>query len=278
MIKRISILNLLITSSLSLGLMACNQRLQTNMKDPQTQVVSENPQLESPPPAQPTLDAEHPATEPLSEIPAKPEITPSVKDEVPKKVTTLPAQPPAKPPVVEQKIPTKKEAPAVVKAKPAVETKKVEPKKDPPSPASNFIIAAYNTMVNEGKKLGAACNFYLQGVLRSLGFKVEGFLANDFDVAAKKMFKSYRVVTFTSASELKRHLWSYRQRTGFIFQWERSGGSPGHVGIVERVGEKLYIYQASLNKYTARVELTTLDKLLAVNGNRGLQVYSEFTK
>lgn len=150
--------------------------------------------------------------------------------------------------------------------------------KDTPAAASSFIIVAYNTLVNEGKKLGAACNFYIQGVLKNLGFKVVDFLANDFDAAAEKMFKTYRVVTFTNATELKRHIWSYRERTGFIFQWERPGGAPGHVGIVERIGEKLYIYQASLNRYTARVEVTTLDRLLAVNDNRGLRVYSEFIK
>ncbi|MBC7458919.1 MAG: hypothetical protein H7235_11610 [Bdellovibrionaceae bacterium] len=154
---------------------------------------------------------------------------------------------------------------------------KFEPKKEEPIMASKFIIATYNTMVKEGEKIGAACNLYVERVLEVLGFKTVDFLANDFDLAAQKMFKSYKVVMFTNVTELKRYLWSYRERTGFILQWERAM-APGHIAIVERVGETLYIYQASLNKYTARVEKTTYVRLLQVNNNRGVRVYSEFQK
>jgi hypothetical protein len=185
------------------------------------------------------------------------------KTEEPQKVTT-----PKKTAVATPQVPVKKNPPT---AAPVVM------KKEEPGSASNFIIAAYKTMVSEGKKIGAACNFYLGRVLEVLGFKTVDFLANDFDVAAKKMFKSYKVFKFTTATELKRHLWSYRERTGFIFQWERVG-APGHVAIIERVGETLYIYQASLNKYTARVEKTTLERLLQVNSHKGVRVYSDFQK
>lgn len=302
------------TSSLALGLMSCNKKLQSSPEGTATQVQAfeeqptptdsstetvetpdvalspEEPQYDSnkpaaktPPPAQkveaptpekktaPKADTTSPAIPKKTEEPKK---TTTTTPPAEKKATVTPKPVATKP--VETKKPVEKPVtkPVVVKKE---EPKKEEPKKEESKSASNFIIAAYNTMINEGKKIGAACNFYLERVLEVMGFKTVDFLANDFDVAAKKMFKSYKVFTFTSQAELKRHLWSYRERTGFIFQWERVGAA-GHVAIVERVGETLYIYQASLNKYTARVEKTTLERLLQVNNNKGVRVYSDFQK
>ncbi|MBC7458189.1 MAG: hypothetical protein H7235_07930, partial [Bdellovibrionaceae bacterium] len=217
--KSPSLLSLLILSSLASGLMACNKKLQSNLKITPPVSMVEPAAFKQPP-------AEAPHLDPAPSEPTEP----------------------AKPVVVQKPEPPEK----------------VETKTEQPAAASNFIIATYNTMVHEGKKIGAACNFYVERVLEVLGFKTVDFLANDFDLAAQKIFKSYKVVMLTNVTELKRHLWSYRERTGFILQWERAG-APGHVAIVEGVGETIYIYQASLNKYTARVEKTTVVRLLQVN-------------
>lgn len=286
--------------------MSCNQRLQSNPElknQPNQSVVDENMIPADEPtgaPADITPDVALSPQEPQydtttpTDIPQnKPEVAAPKNETTPPEKTETPARPtePAKPPVKKEEAPKKMPevtpTPPVKKTEPEPDVKKVEPqptetkpvetKKAAPITASNFIIAAYNTMVKEGKKIGPACNFYVGRVLEVLGFKKVDFLANDFDVAAKKMFKNYKVFTFTNVTELKRHLWSYRDRTGFILQWERVG-APGHIAIVERVGETLYIYQASLNKYTARVDKTTLERLLLVNNNKGVRVYSDLEK
>ena len=66
---------------------------------------------------------------------------------------------------------------------------------------------------------------------------------------AAKNLKHARVELFKGdmglASEqarLKQHIWSYPERTPFILQWERTGPH-GHVAIVERIGESLFIFQ-----------------------------------
>jgi hypothetical protein len=142
-------------------------------------------------------------------------------------------------------------------------------------PTSELIKIAYSVVVNESQKLPAACNIYVLRVLELMGFPTKpGFVANNFDVYAKKSFKNYRAVFFNDIANLKRHLWSYPERTGFILQWKRSKAA-GHVAIVERVDDKLYIYQASLNKYHARINETTLENLLLVNEKKGLTVFSE---
>jgi hypothetical protein len=269
-------IHFLISTSLTLGLTACNQKLETAQNPESPKMTKEAPLTVKPTvestvtptiqsttlnPTEPQLEEPPVIVTPSSAPVPAPKITPAVnkktdpipgkKVEAPKKASPPPTQPPT--------------------------VKKEEPKKEESVTASNFIIATYNTMVKEGKKIGAACNFYIERVLEVLGFKTVDFLANDFDVAAKKIFKNYKVAVFTNATELKRHLWSYRERTGFICQWERIG-APGHIAIVERVGETLWIYQASLNKYTARVEKTTLEHLLQVNNNKGVRVYSDFVK
>ncbi len=142
---------------------------------------------------------------------------------------------------------------------------------------SNLIKMAYWVVINESAKLQAACNIYVMRVLESLGFNItQGFLANDFDLYAKKNIKNYKQVFFTETTELKRHLWSYPEREGFIIQWKRKNG-PGHIAIVERVGDQLYAYQASLNRYHARINETNIETLLAMNGTKGLTVFSEIS-
>ena len=169
----------------------------------------------------------------------------------------------------------------------AMEPEKTEMASSTPSPTvarpvSRLIYFAQKILETEGKKLGTACNLYVHRVLQVAGFHYEVFMANDFDVYAKRYFKSYKVEDFnrdTSNAEenrLKKHLWSYPERTPFIMQWSRAGVH-GHIAFVERIGEKLVIYQSSLGTKTPRKDQTTVDILLNGYNRRQLSVYSEMT-
>jgi len=155
----------------------------------------------------------------------------------------------------------------------AVETNILKP--------SAFILNAERVMIKEGKKIGTPCNFYLMRVLQVSGYSSETFLANDFDLYAKRHLKSAQVVHFVNdgkeaeSSRLKHHLWSYPERTPFIMQWSRLGVR-GHVAIVERINDRLIIYQASYKKYFPRKDQITADRLLSGFNRRTLSVYSEF--
>ena len=148
--------------------------------------------------------------------------------------------------------------------------------------ASTIIKNAQKVMVEEGKKIGPACNFYVQRVLQVSGFPKGSYLAADFDLYAEKNFKYYRAKNFLKNStqndteKLRKYIWNYPERTPFILQWSRAQVT-GHIAIMERIGDQLIIYQASLNKYTARKSLTTIDSLLRDYNRRVLTVYSEMT-
>ncbi|AZZ37387.1 hypothetical protein CIK05_11485 [Bdellovibrio sp. qaytius] len=186
------------------------------------------------------------------------------------------APPPAKPGTP---IPQPPAAP--VEVPPVVETPPVT-SSGVTTEASKFIKTAFWVVQNEARKIGTPCNFYVSRVLELSGYSDDGFLANDFDVYAKKHFSSYKNEIFNTANidseriRLKRHIWSYPARTPFIFQWERSAPQPGHIAIVERIGDQLVVYQASLNKHIARREQTTIDRLLSHARSARMTVYSEF--
>ncbi len=114
------------------------------------------------------------------------------------------------------------------------------------------------------------------------GFANEGFIANDFDNYAAKNFSHVRAVKFQidnngdSLNRLKIHIWSYPERTPFIMQWSRSGGH-GHVALLERIQDKLVIYQASLNSQYPNKRQTLLKALINKNGREHLTVYSEMS-
>ncbi len=152
------------------------------------------------------------------------------------------------------------------------------------TPTSNLIKNASWVMLHEGKKLGTACNAFVRRVLEISGFSPADFLANDFDLYAKKYIRSYKAVDFKNdvaggaeIARLKSHLWSYPERTPFIMQWSRSG-MHGHIAIVERIKDQLITYQANLNKYTARKGTTTVQSLLSGFNRRVLTVYTELKK
>lgn len=149
------------------------------------------------------------------------------------------------------------------------------------SRAAKVIAAANWVVTHEARKLGTPCNFYVSRVLVLTGYSKDRFRANDFDIYARKNFASANVERFTAANleserlRLKRHIWSFPSRTPFILQWERSG-KPGHIAIVERVGDKLVIYQSSLNRFIPRKEQTSISDLLG-RGRSKLTIYADFT-
>lgn len=149
--------------------------------------------------------------------------------------------------------------------------------------ASKIIYYAQKVIENESLAVGTACNFYIHRVLKAAGFVDSIYLANDFDVYAKKYFKHYKTVDFqrdangsAEVARLKQHLWSYPERTPFITQWSKSGVH-GHIAFVERIGEKLVIYQSSLGTKLPHKDQTTPDILLNGYDRRQLTVYSEMT-
>ena len=148
--------------------------------------------------------------------------------------------------------------------------------------AAALIEVADLVIRHESEKLGTACNHYLQRVLTIMGFPDRDFLAHDFPEYAKKYFKTYRAEKFANDNQgsdrerLKKYIWSFPERTAFIFQWSRSVLSPhGHIALVERQGEQLVIYQSSLNRFTPRKDKTTVDRLLSGWSRRQLTVFSD---
>ncbi|MBC7420052.1 MAG: CHAP domain-containing protein [Bdellovibrio sp.] len=144
----------------------------------------------------------------------------------------------------------------------------------------DLILNAQKTIELEARSIGTACNKYVARVLELSGFPKGYFTANDFDSYAKKNISHYKVVDFardgngSEEARLKQHIWSYPEKTPFVMQWSRIGGY-GHIAIVERIGENLIIYQASLNQYVARKDQTTVHILLNGYNRRVLSVYSE---
>lgn len=146
--------------------------------------------------------------------------------------------------------------------------------------ASRIMFYAQKIMETEGRRLGTACNFYVHRVLQAAGFVHQIYRANDFYLYAQKYFDHYKDEKFSGATEseilrLKRHLWSYPELTPFIMNWKRSG-THGHIAIVERLDDKLVIYQASLGTKLPRKDQTSVDMLLK-GSRKNLTVYSEMT-
>lgn len=147
---------------------------------------------------------------------------------------------------------------------------------------SRLMYYAQKIMETEGRKLGTACNFYVHRVLQAAGFVHDVYKANDFHLYPPKHFADYRDEKFvrsssvdSEAARLRRYLWSYPERTPFIMNWRRPSAH-GHIALVERIGEQLVIYQASLGSKLPRKDQTSVELLL--KGNRkNLTVYSEMT-
>jgi len=151
-----------------------------------------------------------------------------------------------------------------------------------PEGPSKFIQIAYWVIKNERSKIGTACNFYVSRVLELAGYSDDSFIANDFDRYAKKNFTSQKTATFITTKStaekerLKSYLWSFPERTPFILNWERSAPRHGHIAIIERMGNTLVVFQASMNKHLAERKETTVDNILNYSRQAKLTVYSHF--
>jgi hypothetical protein len=174
--------------------------------------------------------------------------------------------------------------PPVIEVPPEV-TEPEPPSENPPTEPlllSKILSNAQRVITLEGRRLGTACNVFVHRVLTVSGFNPSVYLANDFDIYAKKFFKSYKAEDFnrdTTGGEkerLRRYIWDYPEHTPFIMQWSRSGVH-GHIAIVERIGDKLVIYQSSLGTKTPRKDQTTPEILLNGYNRRQLTVYTEMT-
>ncbi|MEZ0390851.1 MAG: hypothetical protein ACAH59_01455 [Pseudobdellovibrionaceae bacterium] len=133
----------------------------------------------------------------------------------------------------------------------------------------------------EARKVGAACNFYVQRVLQLMGFGRSSWKANDFDLYVNQNFSTYKVESFVPSSQgseksrLKKYLWSFPEKTGVILQWKRRVG-PGHVAILHRQGNQLVIFHASLNRFVAKAQKIDMDVLFYQGGNAyRLNVFSD---
>lgn len=268
----------ILTVSISLILMVgCNPNL--NSKTLGDQLAAQNQNIDELP-----TDFENPDID----IDTVTQVEPAVTTPNPT-TPSAPAQPPA---VAEQKPTTKPETKPDVKPEVKPETKPdtkpivTQPKpnveqKPTSTQASRFIQYAHEVMIKEGKSLGTPCNFYVQRVLVRAGFPKGSFRANDFDLYAKKNFTFYKAEDFkidstrSDKEDLKKHLWSYPERTPFILQWTRPGNY-GHIAILERIGDNLIIYQASIGGHTAQRSQTKIETLLSSRHRAYLTVYSEF--
>ncbi len=147
--------------------------------------------------------------------------------------------------------------------------------------ASKIIYYAQKVIDTEARKLGTACNVFVNRVLTKAGFASGTYLAQDFDSYATKNFKHFRAVHFkydASGSEIdrfKKYLWAYPERTAFIMQWAQVESAHGHIAFVERIADKLVIYQSSLGTQIAHRAPTTAQILLTGYNRRALTVYSE---
>lgn len=178
---------------------------------------------------------------------------------------------------------TSEKVPAVVKPLPPAPKAAAEKSAGLLDRASDFVKKAIWVMVNEGKKIGTPCNYYLRRVLEYAGFKNAPFLANDFGKYADKYFSGDNKQTFKSGKvdrvRLHEFLWSFPSSTPFIMNWHKQSVRYGHVAIVERYDNTLVIYQASIGSFSARQDKTTVESLLDETAfGRDLTVHANFSK
>lgn len=241
------------------------------------------PESATPSTKTPSLITDASQTTPTTQTPAPVPVTaqaPAVKPPAP----AMPTAPAVKPPTAET--PAKPKPPVVQAQAPAQPITPTALLKKPTSlydRASTFVKNTIWVMVNEGKKIGTPCNFFLRRVLEVSGFAKASFRANDFDDYADKYFSSAKEQTFKSVKNererLRQYLWSFPSSTPFIMNWHRDGVKYGHVAIVERYDNDLVIYQASIGSHSARQDKATVEGLLDdPSMKRDLTVYTNFYK
>lgn len=152
------------------------------------------------------------------------------------------------------------------------------------SQGQSMVEIGYWVIRNEARKVGAACNFFIQRVFALMGFGKSSWLANDFDSYVQKSFASFKKESFrwdstgAERARLKRYLWSFPEGEGVILQWKRKVG-PGHVAIIHRVGNEFVLYHASLKKFIPKAQRANLETLLhRPLVGYSLNVFSDFQK
>ena len=156
-----------------------------------------------------------------------------------------------------------------------------EPKEKAPAKRSLIEIAKW-VIQNEARKVGAACNFFIQRIFTLMGFGKADWTANDFAQYVKSNFSHFRQASFygdrgdLERKRLKEYIWSFPEKTGLIFQWKRESGH-GHIAVVQRVDDQLVIYHASLNTFIPKAQRVSLEVLLDAS-RKNLNVFSDFKK
>lgn len=150
---------------------------------------------------------------------------------------------------------------------------------------SSLSLIAKWVINNESKQVGPYCNFFVQRVLQIKGYGLFRWRANEFDEIAPSQFSNYKVESFVSHQDeservrFKEYIWSYPEKTDFVLQWKRPS-KHGHIAILQRIGEKLVIYHASLNSFYPKSQQAKIEVLLSASmGSKyRLNVYSDFKK
>ncbi len=146
--------------------------------------------------------------------------------------------------------------------------------------SSPVIISAARAEIARGSS-ETSCSLYVKRVLNRAGFKVQGFMANDFGSQAKRYMSSWNVKAFYAGSggrgSLRAFLNGAPNNTAFVAQWLRSGRS-GHVAMVVKEANNLFrIYQAQMGLSRPHSKQVSIDGLLYSRNSYGdrsnLRVY-----
>lgn len=150
----------------------------------------------------------------------------------------------------------------------------------PRGAASPALISAARAEIARGSS-ETACSIYVKRVLNRAGFRVQGFMANDFGSQAKRYMSSWNVKAFRAGSDgrgsLRAFLNSAPNNTAFVAQWLRSGRS-GHIAMIVKEANNMYrIYQAQMGLSRPHSKQVSIDGLLYARNSYGdrsnLRVY-----
>ncbi len=145
---------------------------------------------------------------------------------------------------------------------------------------STSLVSAARSEVARGSS-DTSCSAFVKRVLNRAGYRVQGFMANDFGAQARRYMPSWSAKAFRAGSEgrgsLRAFLNNAPNNTAFVAQWIRSGRS-GHVAIVVKEANNLYrIYQAQMGLSRPHSKQVGVDRLLYSRNSYGdrsnLRVY-----
>ena len=145
-------------------------------------------------------------------------------------------------------------------------------------PDSAALIAAAQAEITAELQSGnteTACDLYLEKVLARAGFKVDHFLANEFDSVMHQDLPKWSAKDITADNldanreSLRQFLNNAPDKTVFLTQWPRIGRS-GHVAMVVKESADVYtIYQAQLGLSLPAAHPVKIEGLLYPQGQYG---------